>query len=59
MQDGQISTFTAAVAAASLIGSAAAHPGEHHDHARVGRGVEIRDNLASGAARWLGKCAGT
>lgn len=54
-----MSTFTAAVAAASLISSVVAHPGEHRDHAQVKREAEIRDNLASKAARSLGKCAGT
>ena len=44
------STFTAAVAAASLISSVVAHPGEHHDRAQVKREIEIRDSLASKAA---------
>ena len=52
------STFTA-VAAASLISSVVPHPGEHHDHARVKREIEIRDNLTSKAARLLRKCART
>ncbi|OCL13289.1 aromatic compound dioxygenase [Glonium stellatum] len=53
------SSFTAAVAAASFLSAVVAHPGEHHEHAQVKREVEIRDNLASKAARSLGKCAGT
>ncbi|OCK85613.1 aromatic compound dioxygenase [Lepidopterella palustris CBS 459.81] len=51
--------FTAAVVAASLMGTAIAHPGEHHDHAHVKREIELRDSLSSKAARSLGKCADT
>ncbi|KAF2759166.1 aromatic compound dioxygenase, partial [Pseudovirgaria hyperparasitica] len=36
-----------------------AHPGEVHDHAQVKREIQVRDHLASKAARSLGNCAGT
>ena len=53
------STFTAAVAAASLISSVVAYLGDHHNHAQAKREADIRDNLASKAARSLRKCART
>ncbi|EKG18301.1 Intradiol ring-cleavage dioxygenase [Macrophomina phaseolina MS6] len=46
----------AAVAAATLV---AAHPGEHHDHAKVKREIVARDALASRQGGSLSKCAGS
>ncbi|KAK0644923.1 hypothetical protein DIS24_g8386 [Lasiodiplodia hormozganensis] len=46
----------AAVAAATLV---VAHPGEHHDHAKVKREVFARDALAARHGNSLSKCAGS
>jgi protocatechuate 3,4-dioxygenase beta subunit len=53
------SAFTAAVVAASLLNSAIAHPGEHHDAAEVKREIDIRDHVTTHAARSLASCAGS
>lgn len=55
----QISKFAAALATASLIGSAIAHPGESHDHTKVRRDIKKRDAIALTAKRGLQACQNT
>jgi cob(I)alamin adenosyltransferase len=48
-------TFVALLAS-SLIGSAVAHPGEHHDHEEVKREISERSQHAAYAKRTLANC---
>lgn len=54
-----VSILSGAVAATSIIGSVAAHPGEHHDHAHIKREVDIRQMRAAAAKRSLASCQGS
>lgn len=51
------SKIASAVAAACLVGSTVAHPGEHHDHQAVKRQVRERDQMASAARRSIDSCS--
>ncbi|KAL0259641.1 hypothetical protein SLS55_005378 [Diplodia seriata] len=51
-----ITKFTGAAVAAGLFASAAAHPGEHHDHHAVKREISARAVRASAAKRALDNC---
>lgn len=53
------SKIASAVAAACIVGSAVAHPGEHHDHAQVKREIRARDQMAAAAKRSLDTCSGS
>ena len=50
------STVSSALAAASLLSLATAHPGEKHDHAHVKRQIDARQLRAAAAKRSLGAC---
>lgn len=51
------SDLTKRVATASFIVAAAAHPGEHHDHAAIERAILQRDEYARLAQRSLSQCS--
>ena len=50
------SIVNGAIAASSIIGFAAAHPGEKHDHAKIKREIDVRGLRATAAKRSLGAC---
>ncbi|KAJ4357797.1 uncharacterized protein N0V89_002373 [Didymosphaeria variabile] len=50
------STVSSALAAASLLSLAAAHPGEKHDHVHIKRQIDARQLRAAAAKRSLGAC---
>ncbi|KAF2690896.1 aromatic compound dioxygenase [Lentithecium fluviatile CBS 122367] len=50
------SIVSGAVAASSLLGMAAAHPGEHHDMSHIKRQIDARQMRAAAAKRSLSKC---
>ncbi|KAB2572126.1 putative gpi anchored protein [Lasiodiplodia theobromae] len=52
----QITKLTSAVVAAGLFASAAAHPGEHHDHHHIKREISARHVRAAAAKRSLDNC---
>ncbi|KAF4300690.1 putative gpi anchored [Botryosphaeria dothidea] len=52
----QVTKLTSAVVAAGLFASAAAHPGEHHDHHHVRRQIDAREVRAHAAKRALDSC---
>src|SRR5512142_1386054 len=52
-------TFAAALAAASLLGSAIAHPGEEHSAEKVKKSIEARDIAQANAAHAARNCAGS
>jgi hypothetical protein len=49
--------FASAVVLATCLGSAIAHPGEHHDHHAIKRQVKARDQMASAAKRSIDSCS--
>jgi hypothetical protein len=51
------SKLAGAVAAACLVGSAVAHPGESHDAVKMKREIRARDQMASAAKRSLDACS--
>lgn len=51
-----VSIFNGALAASAIVGLAAAHPGEKHDHAKIKREIDIRGMRAAAAKRSLGAC---
>lgn len=53
------SKLTSGLVAATLLGLAAAHPGEHHDHAAIEHSVRQRESLAKHTRRSVDNCAGT
>lgn len=50
------SIVTSTVAASSLLGMVAAHPGEKHDMSHVKRQIDARQLRAAAAKRSLGQC---
>jgi len=53
------SIVSGAMAATSLVGLAAAHPGEKHDMAHVKREIDARQLRAAAAKRSLSQCQNT
>lgn len=53
------SKLTSGLVAATLLSHAAAHPGEHHDHAAIEHSVRQRESLAKHTRRSVDNCAGT
>jgi hypothetical protein len=53
------SVLNGALAASAIIGLAAAHPGEKHDHAKIKREIDVRGMRAAAAKRSLGACQNT
>lgn len=51
------SKIASAVAVACLVGSAVAHPGEHHDAEKIKRQIQARDQMAAAAKRSLDGCS--
>ena len=53
------SKLAGAVAAACTIGSAVAHPGEHHDAHHLKREISARGQMADAAKRSIDSCSGS
>lgn len=51
------SKFVGVVVATCIVGSAIAHPGEHHDQEDIKRQVQVRDQMASAAKRSIDSCS--
>lgn len=49
--------IASAITLAACLGSAVAHPGEHHDHEDIQRQVRVRDRMASTAKRSIDSCS--
>ena len=54
-----LKTFAVAFAAASLLGSAVAHPGEEHSAEKIKKSIEARDIALANAAHATRNCAGS